>query len=235
VTHEYPGRVRRRTILVGTVLSLIVVAALIALTTWLRIEGRGVALPAPAEPDVAAPGALVCPDPSTLPSNRLVEITAGELIDCPDVFDGRGVIYSGEVIEAVFERGGRPVAVLNDDDYALGPGPLPQTRTALGGNSGMTVLLPAGFADQITHTGSYARRGDLVRVTGTFTAASGMLGGEPAIDASAAEITQPGEQITHRVSARTVLAALLAMATAGGATWLAQRDPDSRRHRRQSR
>lgn len=221
---DYAGRVRRRQVLVAALLLAGFVWGLVVLTTWLGGAQRG-SLPAPAEPSSGKPGALACPSTSAIAADPTEPVGASELIDCPDDFHGRQVVYTGEVIEAVFRRSGRHVVVLNDDDYALGPGPLPQTRTALGGNSGITVVLPAGFSTPIEHLGSYASRGDHVRVVGRFVSASPILQGEPAIEATRASVVLPGGDIDHDVAPRTVVAAVVVSLTAAALTSLARRDP----------
>lgn len=222
---DYDGRVRRRQVLVAFLLLTGSVWALVVLTTWLGGGAQRGTLPAPAEPSSGKPGALVCPSPSAIAAEPPQHVGASDLIDCPDDFHGRQVVYTGEVIEAVFQRSGRRVVVLNDDDYALGPGPLPQTRTALGGNSGITVVLPAGFTQPIEHLGSYASRGDHVRVVGRFVSASALLQGEPAIEASAATVVLPGGAIRHDVAPRTIVAAVIVALIAAALTALARRDP----------
>jgi hypothetical protein len=222
---EYQGRVRRRQVVIAALLLVGSVSGLVALTTWLGGGVQRGSLPAPAEPSSGKPGALVCPSPSAIAADPAQQVGASELIDCPDDFHDRQVVYTGEVIEAVFSRSGRRVVVLNDDDYALGPGPLPQTRTALGGNSGITVVLPAGFTRPIEHLGSYASRGDHVRVVGRFVSASSLLQGEPAIEATRASVVLPGGPIRHDVPPRMVVAAVIVSLTATALTALARRDP----------
>lgn len=230
MTREYDGRVRRRQVVAAALLLTVGVIALVLLTTWLGGVQRG-SLSAPAEPSSGKPGALACPSPSAVAADPAQQVSASDLIDCPDEFHDREVVYTGEVIEAVFQRSGRRVVVLNDDDYALGPGPLPQTRTALGGNSGITVILPAEFTAAIEHLGSYASRGDHVRVVGRFVSASPLLQGEPSIDAVRASVVLPGGPIRHDATPRTVVAAVVFSLTAAVLTILARRDPMVSRRR----
>lgn len=222
---EYEGRVRRREVGIAALVLIGAVSGLVALTTWLGGGAQRGSLPAPAEPSSGKPGALVCPSPSAIAADPAQRVSASDLIDCPDDFHNRQVIYTGEVIEAVFQRSGRRVVVLNDDDYALGPGPLPQTRTALGGNSGITVVLPASFTQPMEHLGSYASRGDHIRVAGRFVSASSLLQGEPAIEATRATIVLPGGPIRHDVAPRIVVAAVIVSLTAAVLAALARRDP----------
>lgn len=189
------------------------VAALIAATQWLLPAGKAIApLDEPARGDAEdpAPGAIVCTPPPT--SSGVV--TASTLIDCPDLYDGRAVVFRGEVIGPVFTRAGHAVATLNDDDYGLRAGPLPETRTALGGNAGIAVVMPAEVRHDVTYHGSYRARGDILRVEGTFAADSDVLGGLPAIHATTVTVDEAGYAIDHRVRRRTVIAAIVSMGVA---------------------
>lgn len=165
-------------------------------------------LAAPGEAD-AAPGELVCPAPADLPAaDPLADVSAGELIDCPAIFDGRRVVYVGEVIDAVLPRGNRAWVQLNDDPYSGEAGPLPQSRTALGGNSGIAVSIPREAAQRVDHVGSYRAQGDVLRVMGRYHAADPADGGAPAIQADQVRIVRPGHDIAHRVSSTRVVAAI---------------------------
>lgn len=228
--NDYDGRVSTPRVLVGAALLVLGLAALIALAHWLIPPG-GTDAPLPsaaptesAEVGAPGPGAVTCPTPADLDAIvGPLRPAAGELIDCPDVYDGRTVRYVGEVIEAIFPLGDRAVVVVNDDPYALESGPLPEARTALGGNSGISVILPAGLADRLSHLGSYRERGDLVRVRGSYDSASDLLGGEPAIVAERGVIEEEGYVLSHRLDARTLLAAIVAASTAAAAAWGARR------------
>lgn len=215
----YRTRVSRWHVVGGVAVSIAIVSSLIALMHWLApVAPSPPPLPAPADADAstpAGPGAVVCPSAGEVPpAPEVVRPSASELIDCPDVYDARTVAYVGEVIEATFPRGDRVVVVLNDDDYALGAGPLPETRTALGGNSGIAVVLPAAAAEHLRHLGDYRHRGDRVEVVGEYDSASELLAGEPAIVAWRATVAEPGYVIPHGVDVRTVVAAAVAMSAA---------------------
>lgn len=211
----YRSRVGTLTLLLGMVCAAAVVAAIVGLTSWLTVSGETVAdLPAPAADEAAKPGAIVCPAAPT----RTVQ--ASTLIDCGELFDGQQVTYRGEAIRAVLQRDGHAIVQVNDDPYAQA-GPLPERRTHLGGNSGMTVVMPLDAADRITFLGSYRAQGDLLAVTGTFQRASNVLGGEPAIHASSVEVVRAGHFISHVVSQRrvaTAVALVIAVAVLFGLT-----------------
>ena len=209
---DYPGRVQTRQVFGAGGLAVAAVAAIVALSNWLVLPPEAVVgLAAPAEPDDAQPGALSCPDPSTLaPPDSPTRVTASLLIDCPDVFHGRAVTYEGEVVESVLHRGGHAFVQLNDDPYADVGGPIPETRTQLGGNSGITVILDGDTADVIATLGSYRARGDVLVVRGTFHHAHPTAGGAPAIAAATAALARPGGPIRHTVPPRRLVVAVVA-------------------------
>ena len=97
-----------------------------------------------------------------------VEVTSGSLLDCPDHYDGRLVVFRGEVVGEPLGRGGQRWLQVNDDVYSGDVGPLPSHRFYLGGNSGIGVRVPAGQLARITWLGGPTARGDRIEVLGTF-------------------------------------------------------------------
>lgn len=202
-TRAYRSRVGTLALLLGIVYAGVAVAAIVGLTSWLAVSGETVAdLPAPAADEAGEPGAIMCP-PAPTPT-----VQASTLIDCGELFDGQQITYRGEAIRAVLQRDGHAIVHVNDDAYAQA-GPLPERRTHLGGNSGMTVLMPLDAADDIAYLGSYRAQGDLLAVTGTYHRASDVLGGEPAIHATGVEVVRNGHFISHAVSQRRVATAVV--------------------------
>lgn len=215
-TYVGPGRV----VLVVAAM-LLGATGLVSLCYWLLPDREPApATPAPATGDpgegtVPAPGSVLCPRLSDLQERPdPPSVTSSELIDCPDLFDGRTVAYRGEVVGQVFPHGDGAVVTLNDDDYALGAGPLPDSRIALGGNAGIAVILPGQVARTIATVGDYDHRGSVVELHGRFESASEALGGEPAIVSTDAAVVDPGSRIEHGIEPRTVVSAVLAAAVA---------------------
>lgn len=177
------------------------------------------ALDAPAEPEV-----LTCPEPAH--GQEPLTVTSEDLIECPDAYDGRAVRYRGEVVRAVLERGARAWAQLNDDAYALTRGPLPEHRTAVGGNSGVPVSLPGDVATTIERIGDFRTQGDVLEVRGTFRRAHPGDAGAPAIHADAVQTVRPGYAVAHDVDPlRAVVAAAFACVAlvVSGLAWRARR------------
>jgi len=120
---------------------------------------------------------LVCPDPQPREGQRRtpdiegtapVRVTSNDLFDCPEAYDGRRVVYRGEVVGALLERAVGVWSQLNDDVYAELLGPLPAHRDYRGGNAGVGVLLPHGAVDLVSFIGGPQTRGDVLEVVGTF-------------------------------------------------------------------
>lgn len=180
-------------------------AAVIAAAIAVIVVGLGsLVRPGDARPPLEAPAAPVddpdepCPDPADLDAvEAAVLVTSELLVECSRVYDGRVVSYTGEVVRAVLRRGEHAWVQVNDDPYALGPGPLPGHRTALGGNSGMAVRLPGDRADVISTVGDHRAHGDIIEVVGTFDRTGDV--GAPAILAERAEVVDAGEPITHDI------------------------------------
>lgn len=198
----YPGRVSTPQALLGGALVVAVLGGIVGVLGWLvQADGQIPALDAPAEPTVDS-----CPARSP-GAGRPATVTAAALLECPAAYDGAAVAFTGEVVRAVLRRGDRAWVQLNDDPYALTLGPLPAHRSAVGGNSGIPVSIPAAVADQVTHVGDYRHRGDLLRVTGTFRRADPADGGGPAIQADTAAIERPGGTVQRPAGSRRVAVA----------------------------
>jgi hypothetical protein len=144
---------------------------------------------------------LVCPDPQPREGQRRtpdieatapVRVTSNELFDCPEAYDGRKVVYRGEVVGALLDRGVGVWSQLNDDVYAELLGPLPAHRDYRGGNAGVGVLLPHGAVDLVSFIGGPQTRGDVLEVEGTFHRVD-PTGEVAVIHADAAERMADGE------------------------------------------
>jgi hypothetical protein len=206
--------------------AVIVVAVAAGIVEGLgQLVARGEQLPsleAPAQDEADE----MCPE--AIADSAPVEVTASDLIECPSSFDGVAVSYRGEAVRAVLDRGDRAWVHLNDDPYALQLGPLPEHRTAVGGNSGIPVSIPASSAANITHVGDARHRGDIIAVTGTFYRANPADGGGPSIEADTAEIVRRGRVTSRPVNnARTLTTSVICIAALTIAL-IARREPEPR-------
>ena len=202
-------------------------SAIAALLLWGVVGGLKVLLqPGDIRPETAGPAEAIhgpsC-ERNLGTSVATQPVKASDLLECPQLYDGQEVVYEGEVVRAVLRRGDRAWVQVNDDAYALDLGPLPEHRTAVGGNSGIPVSIPAASADQLRHLGNHHQQGDVIRVSGIFHRADPADGGGPTIQATTMAIQRPGHGFVSDVSgARAAVAlvlALLVAALAGREAW----------------
>lgn len=183
--------------LLGIAVVVVVIAAMIALMDLLlppqdpetvRLaqdiagERQATALEQP------VPGVLVCPP--TADRDRTVSSTL--LYECPQLYDGLVITYTGEVVGEVLQRGDQAWVQLNDDAYAQSLGPLGSHGVAAGANSGVGVRIPIDAARRIRNVGANERQGDLVTVRGVFDRADPRDGGGTVIRAERVLEIQPG-------------------------------------------
>lgn len=209
------GQITLRQTVLGGLLVLGAATGIVAALSLLLGRDEQVApLEAPAEPAAEQP----CPEPPPRPLSTAVRVTAEDLIECPATYDHRLVRYRGEVVRAVLRRGNRAWVQLNDDPYALDLGPLPVHRLAVGGNSGIPVLIPIAIADQITYVGNARHQGDILQVVGTYRRADPVDDGGPTIQAHSARI-RPGHRVARPANPYRALAAagLMLIATTSAA------------------
>jgi hypothetical protein len=201
------GQITPLTAALGGLVVATVATGLVAALSLL-LERTVPALEAPAE----AVDPMGCPDRPAGP--RPVAVSASRLLECPRAYDGVSVAYEGEAVRILLPRGDRSWVHLNDDPYALALGPLPEHRTAVGGNSGMAVSIPAAVAGQVRYVGNGRHRGDVLAVTGVFLRADPADGGGPTIQAGSARIVTHGGPTPRPVSSARAISALVLVASA---------------------
>jgi hypothetical protein len=153
-----------------------------------------------------------CP-PAAEARSDLEAVASNELYDCPTIWDGRRVSYTGEAVGAVLRRGEVAWVHLNDDVYAGDVGPLPAHRDYQGGNGGIGVRIPADLAEEIDWVGSGRARGDVLEVVGTFHRVHAESREPAVIVATGGRVVRRGEPFTDpilpdRAVAAGVLSAL---------------------------
>lgn len=94
-------------------------------------------------------------------------ISSTELINNAKQYDGKTVVYAGEVIGDVMRRGDFAWININDGKSALG------------------IWINYSLVKDIVYTGSYKSRGDIVEITGIFQRACPQHGGDLDIHAQA--------------------------------------------------
>lgn len=214
--------VSRGKVALGAAAGVVVVVAIILLAEWLRpgdLPGSPITPELDADPRVAVE--CEAPPPreglrEEAPEGRpATDVSSSELYDCPTVWDGRRVRFTGEVVGGVLQRGQEAWLQVNDDVYSGEPGPLPFHRDFRGGNGGVGVLVPIGLIERIEHVGGPGRRGDLVTVSGEFHRVDPQSNEVAIIRARVLEVVRPGQAVTQpveprRVAVATVLSGLAA-------------------------
>jgi len=109
-------------------------------------------------------------------------ISSTELINNAKQYDGKIVIYEGEVIGDIMKRGDFAWMNVNDGQNAIG------------------IWVNASLVKDIAHTGSYKSLGDRVEVTGIFNRACIEHGGDLDIHSQAIRKTASGRQVQERLN-----------------------------------
>ena len=109
-------------------------------------------------------------------------ISSRELINNAKLYDGKTVVYEGEVIGDVMVRQDYAWVNLNDGLNAIG------------------VWVPKTLIKNISYEGSYKFKGDWLEVTGTFSRSCAYHGGDLDIHAQALRKTGYGRVLTERLN-----------------------------------
>ncbi len=109
-------------------------------------------------------------------------ISSSELINNAKLYDGKTVVYEGEVIGDVMARGAYAWVNLNDGRNAIG------------------IWTRKDLAGDIIHTGNYKARGDWIEVTGVFNRACAEHGGDLDIHAQAIRKLAGGRPLLERLN-----------------------------------
>ncbi len=108
-------------------------------------------------------------------------LSSNELLKNAKQYDGKSIIYSGEVIGDVMSRGEFAWANINDGDNAIG------------------VWMGAALAKEINFTGDYKTRGDVLEIRAEFHRACAEHGGDLDIHAQTLRKITSGERTGHKV------------------------------------
>ena len=109
-------------------------------------------------------------------------ISSTELINNAKEYDGKTVVYEGEVIGDIMVRGEFAWINVNDGQNAIG------------------IWLDKNLPADILYTGSYKFKGDWVEVTGVFQRACLEHGGDLDIHAQTIRKIRQGRQILERLN-----------------------------------
>ena len=120
-------------------------------------------------------------------------ISSAELIQNPQWYDKKEVVYEGEVIGEVMRRKDGAWVNINDGENSVG------------------VWMPLELAKEIEYKGSYKAKGDILQVNGTFNRACLQHGGDLDIHATSLRKIKSGWQRQERIilAKRNLLIVLL--------------------------
>ncbi|MCX5703631.1 MAG: DNA-binding protein [Candidatus Omnitrophica bacterium] len=108
-------------------------------------------------------------------------VSSTELINNAKLYDGKAVVYEGEVIGDVMARGDYAWVNVNDGKNAIG------------------IWIDASLANDIAYKGSYKAKGDWLEITGILHRACPQHGGDLDIHAFAIRKISPGRDMSERM------------------------------------
>lgn len=109
------------------------------------------------------------------------EVSSNDLIDQAKDYDGKEIVYTGEIIGDIMDRGEYTWINVSDGNNAIG-----------------IWVKSEGLVD-IDKVGRYNSKGDTVKIVGTFYRACPEHGGDLDIHASKIEVIKKGNDILHKV------------------------------------
>lgn len=152
-----------------------------------------------------------------------IEVSSWDLIDRSADYDGKRVVYQGEIVGEVLDRGKHAWITVNDDRY--NDGHLHEFEELKGTNTGMGVYCRAEMLDGVTYLGSYRACGDTLEVVGTFHMSSPEHGGDLMIDAREIRVVRKGHPIEDHPLGYSPLIAIILMPVClvMGLAWIIRR------------
>jgi hypothetical protein len=109
-------------------------------------------------------------------------VTSDELINKAKEYDKKEVVYTGEMVRDIMQRG--QYAWINISD----------------GNNAVGIWLPYEETKQIKYKGGYDFIGDTIKVTGTFNRACAEHGGDFDIHAKKIEVIEEGHKVIRGIN-----------------------------------
>ena len=109
-----------------------------------------------------------------------------DLLNNAKEYDGKPVIYEGEVIGDIMKRGDHVWLHVNDGYIAIG------------------IWVPKNLTQNISYAGDYQKKGDIVEVSGMFHRSCLEHGGDLDIHAHTIKIITPGTTVTPTINKRKV-------------------------------
>lgn len=110
-----------------------------------------------------------------------IRVNSKQLINDKNTFDGKNVVFTGEIIGDIMPRGSNAWCNIQDDDNVIG------------------VFAPGELFRIVHQTGDYQHQGDTVEIEGKFLRFDPQLKGEMSIRAYRIKILKFGYQMAHVV------------------------------------
>lgn len=130
-------------------------------------------------------------------------VNSSTLIEDAKQYNGKNVVFEGEVIGDVMNRGTNTWINANDDPYSL------NKRGHFGYNSGQSIWVDSDLTNNIKYAGNYFWRGDRIKIEGTFNRVCRIHGGDMDIHATELEVVNIGHPIKHSIKAVKILAIII--------------------------
>jgi hypothetical protein len=147
-----------------------------------------------------------------------VAVNSAKLVEEAGQWNGRKIIFTGEVIGEHMVRGVKSWIHLNDDAYMWKN--IEEGAILSGYNSGHAIWVDAGLAAKITYYGDYLHEGDIVKVLGTFNSVCREHGGDMDIHADTLEIIRIGHPIAHIINFKRALLGIGLLVVSGILFWI---------------
>ncbi len=109
-------------------------------------------------------------------------VSSESLISHARLYDGKTVVYRGEVIGDVMRRGNYAWLNIHDGTNAIG------------------IWVPLELAQVIIYTGHYKSRGDIVEISGIFNRACSKHGGDLDIHAQSLRKISQGKPVNEKIN-----------------------------------
>ena len=116
-----------------------------------------------------------------IPVRAAALVTVNDLVESTYKYNGKTVMYEGEVIGEVLERGSYSWINVSDGSNAIG------------------IWLKTEQAAKISHFGDYKHVGDTVRIIGTFSGNCSEHGGDVDIHCSEINVVKEGYSVRENI------------------------------------
>jgi hypothetical protein len=131
-------------------------------------------------------------------AGSVLTVKSDDLINNAREYDKKEVVYSGEVVGDIMQRG----------EYAW--------INVYDGSNSIGIWITYDEAKKIKHTGSYRYKGDIVEVTGIFNRACPEHGGDFDIHAKSMIVKKEGSKVEREINLTILYIAIAVLLIAAG-------------------